>query len=85
MTTNLHVSLPDEIRAFVDMRANGENQDTTPSEQVCALIRENVAGAEDRRYAVRSLLKAEAELRRSEMLPLSALDAVDAELNEVLG
>ncbi len=85
MTTNLHVSLPDEMRAFVDMRANGENQDTAPSEYVCALIREDMASVEDRRYAVRSLLKAEAEFRRGEMLPLSALDAVDAELNEELG
>lgn len=68
------------MRDFVDMRANGENQDTTPSEYVRELIREDVAREEDRRYAVRSLLKAEAE-----MLPLSALDAVDAELDEELG
>lgn len=85
MTANLHVGLPDEMHAFIDMRANVENQDTTPSEYVCALIREYMAGAEDRRYAVRSLLKAEEEFRRGEMLPLSALDAVDAELNEELG
>ena len=40
MTSSLHVSLPDEMRAFVDMRANGKNQYTTPSEYVRALIRE---------------------------------------------
>ncbi|MCA0340497.1 MAG: CopG family transcriptional regulator [Proteobacteria bacterium] len=85
MTTNLHVGLPDEMHAFIDMRANGENQDATPSEYVCALICEDVAREEDRRYAVRSLLKAEEEFRRGEMLPLSTLDAVDAELNEELG
>lgn len=42
-----------------------------------------MAREEDRRYAVRSLLKAEEELRRGE-LPLSALEAVDAELGEEL-
>ncbi|WP_439631808.1 hypothetical protein [Shinella sp.] len=85
MTTNLHVSFPDEMHVFVDMRANGENQDATSSENMRELIREDVAREEDRRYAVRSLLKAEAEFRRGEILPLSALDAVDAELNEELG
>lgn len=84
MTSSLHVSLPDEMRAFVDMRANGKNQYTTPSEYVRALIREDMAREEDRRYAIRSLLKAEEEFRRGEMLPLSALDAVDAELDEEL-
>ena len=84
MTSSLHVSLPDEMRAFVDMRANGKNQYTTPSEYVRALIREDMAREDDRRYAVRSLLKAEEEFRRGEMLPLSALDAVDAELDEEL-
>jgi antitoxin ParD1/3/4 len=84
MTSSLHVSLPDEMRAFVDMRANGKSQYTTPSEYVRALIREDMAREEDRRYAIRSLLRAEGEFRRGEMLPLSALDAVDAELDEEL-
>lgn len=43
MTSSLHVSLPDEMRAFVDMRANGKSQYTTPSEYVRALIREDMA------------------------------------------
>ncbi|MET3523906.1 ribbon-helix-helix domain-containing protein [Mesorhizobium abyssinicae] len=84
MASSLHVSLPDEMRAFVDMRASGKNQYSTPSEYVRALIREDMAREEDRRYAIRSLLKAEEEFRRGEMMPLSALDAVDAELDEEL-
>lgn len=84
MASSLHVSLPEEMRAFVDMRANGKNQYTTPSEYVRALIREDMTREEDRRYAVRSLLRAEEEYRGGEMLPLSALDAVDAELDEEL-
>jgi antitoxin ParD1/3/4 len=70
MTSSVHVSLPDEMRAFVDMRANGKSQYTTPSEYVRALIREDMAREEDRRYAIRSLLRAEEEFRRGEMLPL---------------
>ncbi len=84
MTSSLHVSLPDEMRAFVDMRANGKSQYTTPSEYVRALIREDMAREEDRRYAIRSLPRAEEEFRRGEALPLSALDAVDTELDEEL-
>jgi antitoxin ParD1/3/4 len=84
MTSSLHVSLPDEMRAFVDMQANGKSQYTTPSEYVRALIREDMAREEDRRYAIRSLLRAEEEFRRGETLPLSALDAIDAELDEEL-
>lgn len=84
MTSSLHVSLPDEMRAFVDMRASGKSQFTTPSEYVRSLIREDMAREEDRRYAVRSLLRAEDEFRRGEMLPLSALDVVDAEQDEEL-
>ncbi len=84
MTSSLHVSLPDEMRAFVDMRAIGKNQYTTPSEYVRALIREDMAREEDRLYAVRSLLRAEQEFRRGEMLPLTALDEIDAELDKEL-
>ncbi len=77
MTSSLHVSLPDE------MRANGKSRYTTPSEYVRALIREDMAREEDRHYAIRSLLRAK-EVRRGEALPLSALDAVDTELEEEL-
>lgn len=84
MASSLPVSLPDDMRAFVDMRADGKNQYTTPSEYVRALVREDMAREEDRRYAIRSLLRAEEEFRRGDMLPLSALDAIDAELAEEL-
>ncbi|NKM56979.1 CopG family transcriptional regulator [Rhizobium anhuiense] len=66
------------------MRANGKSQYTMPSEYLDALIREDMAREEDGRYAICSLLRAEEESRRGEMLPFSALDAVDAELDEEL-
>ena len=85
MPSSLHVSLPDEMRAFVDMRASGKSQFMTPSEYVRALIREDMARVEDRKYALRSLLNAQEEFQRDEMQPLSALDAIDAELAGELG
>ncbi|WP_259666502.1 hypothetical protein [Rhizobium bangladeshense] len=43
-----------------------------------------MAREEDRRYAIRSLLRAEEEFLGGKMLPLSALETVDAELHEEL-
>ncbi len=64
------------------MPANGKNRHMTPS--VHTLIREDTTCDEDQHFAVRPLLRAEEEFRRGEMLPLSALEAVDAELDEEL-
>jgi antitoxin ParD1/3/4 len=38
MPSSLHVSLPDEMRQFVDQRTNGKRRFATPSEYVRALI-----------------------------------------------
>lgn len=66
------------------MRTNGKSRFTTPSEYVRSLIREDMAREEDRLCAIRSLLAATEEFRRGEMLPLTSLDEVDAELGEEL-
>ncbi len=42
MGASLHVSLPDEMRRFVDARANGTATYATPSEYVCDLIRRDM-------------------------------------------
>ncbi|MBB4103151.1 hypothetical protein [Allorhizobium borbori] len=52
----------------------------TPSEYGCALIRKDMGRIENRKYAMRSLLNAQEEIQRGEIQPLSALDALDAEL-----
>lgn len=49
-----------------------------------ALIREDMAHGKNRRYAVRSLLKAQDDFRRGEILPVSALDIIDTELDTEL-
>ncbi len=42
MSASLHVSLPDEMRRFVDARANGTATYATPSEYVRDLIRRDM-------------------------------------------
>ncbi len=81
MTSSLHVSLPDEMRQFVDRRTNGKQDYATPSEYVRELIRRDMHKEEERLYAMRSLLKANEEFKNGEFLPLSALDEVDAEFD----
>ena len=49
-----------------------------------ALIREDMAHGQTRGYAVRSLLKAQDAFRRGEILPVSALDIIDTELDTEL-
>lgn len=52
-----------------------------PGKHRHALNRGNMTRDQDRRHALRSLLKAEEEFRRGEMLPLTALDEIDSELD----
>jgi antitoxin ParD1/3/4 len=42
MGASLHVSLPDEMRRFVDEISNGKSLYATPSEYVRALIRKDM-------------------------------------------
>lgn len=62
MPSSLHVSLPDEMRRFVDQRTNGESQFSTPSEYVRALIRADMAREEERAYLHSELSKSTADI-----------------------
>lgn len=62
MPSSLHVSLPDEMRQFVDQRTNGRKQFSTPSEYVRALIRDDMAREEERAYVYGELRKSTADI-----------------------
>ena len=62
------------------MHASGRSRFITPSEDGCALIREDMDRVEHHKYAMPSLLNAQEEIQPGEIQPLSALDALDAEL-----
>jgi antitoxin ParD1/3/4 len=57
MASSLHVSLPDEMRAYVDLRTNGKEAYATPSEYVRALIRSDMEKEAERLYVFKELLK----------------------------
>lgn len=63
MTSSLHVSLPDEMRAYVDLRTNGKNAYTTPSEYVRSLIRTDMEKESERLYVFKELLKSAEDIK----------------------
>ena len=63
MPSSLHVSLPDEMRAYVDLRTNGKNAYATPSEYVRALIRIDMEKESERLYVFGELLKSAEEIK----------------------
>ena len=85
MPSSLHVSLPDEMRAYVDLRTNGRNAYATPSEYVRALIRQDMEREAERVYVFRTLLQAEEDIKAGRIFPDSVLDDVDKELDEQIG
>ena len=62
MTSSLHVSLPDDMRQFVDHRANGTQRFSTPSEYVRALIRDDMEKEAERNHVHLELLKSAADI-----------------------
>ena len=84
MTSSLHVSLPDEMRQFVDQRTNGKKRYTTPSEYVRALIREDMENDAEARYVYKELLKSAADIEAGRLITAKAvrnhMDNVLAEL-----
>ena len=68
MTSSLHVSLPDEMRAYVDLRTNGKNAYATPSEYVRDLIRRDMEVEAERRYVFTELLKSAEEIARGDLI-----------------
>jgi antitoxin ParD1/3/4 len=63
MTSSLHVSLPDEMRAYVDHRTNGKKAYATPSEYVRALIRLDMEKESERLYIFGELLKSADDIK----------------------
>ena len=66
MPSSLHVSLPDEMRAYVDLRTNGKNAYTTPSEYVRALIRNDMEKESERLYVFAELLKSTEDIKNGQ-------------------
>ena len=75
MTSSLHVSLPDEMRAYVDLRTNGKTRYSTPSEYVRDLIRRDMETEQERKYIFAELLKSSHEIARGELISSDQLDA----------
>lgn len=80
MTSSLHVSLPDEMRAYVDLRTNGSKDYSTPSEYVRALIRLDMEQDSKRLYVFKELLKSGDEIGNNILLPISKLDEIEAQV-----
>lgn len=80
MTSSLHVSLPDEMRQFVDHRTNGKSQYSTPSEYVRDLIRRDMEKEADRLAVYIELLKGADDIEERRFLPLSTLDDIATEV-----
>ncbi len=73
MTSSLHVSLPDEMREFVDYRTNNEKRFSTPSEYVRALIRDDMEKELEERYVHQELLKSMADIEAGRLMPAKAV------------
>lgn len=84
MTSSLHVSLPDEMRAYVDLRTNGTAAYATPSEYVRALIRIDMEKESQRLYVFKKLLQAEADIHAGRVFSEAALEELDEEIDAQL-
>ena len=74
MTSSLHVSLPDEMRNFVDHRTDGKRDFSTPSEYVRALIREDMEREEEKKYVYKELLKSAADIKNGRTYSASEIE-----------
>jgi antitoxin ParD1/3/4 len=63
MSSSLHVSLPDELRAYVDFRTSGTKDYSTPSEYVRTLIRLDMERDAERRYVLGTLFKSMEDIK----------------------
>jgi antitoxin ParD1/3/4 len=77
MASSLHVSLPDEMRAYVDRRTNGKN----PSEYVRALIQLDMEKEAERRYVFGELLRAAQEIKNGDLI---SSEQLEQEMDEFL-
>lgn len=76
MPSSLHVSLPDEMRQFVDYRTDGKKHFSNPSEYVHTLIREDMMREADRQDVLLQLLKGADDIKQQRFLPLSVIDEI---------
>jgi antitoxin ParD1/3/4 len=81
MTSSLHVSLPDEMRAYVDLRTNGKNAYATPSEYVRALIRKDMELESERLYVFRALLQSMDDIKHGRTF---SAEEVEQHMNKFL-
>ena len=75
MTSSLHVSLPDEMRASVDLRTNGKNAYATPSEYGRALIRADMERESERLYIFSELLKSAEDIKHGRTYSAEEVEA----------
>ena len=75
MTSSLHVSLPDEMRAYVDLRTNGKKSYATPSEYVRALIRLDMEKESERLYVFGELLKSADDIKNGRTYSAEDIEA----------
>lgn len=84
MTSSLHVSLPDEMRAYVDLRTAGKDAYATPSEYVRSLIRADMERESERLYVFQQLLKSADDIKAGRLLALDDIKArTDRKLEEL--
>jgi len=84
MPSSLHVSIPDEMRAYVELRTNGQKAYATPSEYVRALIREDMERESERLYVFQALLQSNDDIKNGRIISDAALDEIDAAMDEEL-
>ena len=75
MPSSLHVSLPDEMRAYVDLRTNGTAAFATPSEYVRDLIRRDMEVQAERAYVFSELLKSMDDIKHGRLISADELEA----------
>jgi len=84
MSSSLHVSLPDEMRSYVDIRTNGGKTFATPSEYVRALIRADMENEAEARYVYKEFLKSAADIDAGRIHSAAAVsDHMDKVLEEL--
>jgi antitoxin ParD1/3/4 len=75
MPSSLHVSLPDEMRAYVDLRTNGKRDFATPSEYVRDLIRRDMEFETQRVHIYGELLKSAEDIKQGRLYSADEVEA----------
>jgi antitoxin ParD1/3/4 len=81
MPSSLHVSLPDELRAFVDRRTDGKRDFATPSEYVRDLIRRDMGVQQERDFVFGELFKSAEDIKKGR---LHSDEEVEAHMKNLL-